>query len=150
MSTPKNIANAALQPLTSTIFLIVLALALVYLILRKLKQTDTTNLDNLEDEIKPNLLTYPESQYIIFADNIEAATAPMFDDEQAIYNVFQKLKNNDDVLKLITSFGRRSFWAGNGYFYNATLNEVLTNQLSTDEIKHLNEILTGNGITIKF
>jgi hypothetical protein len=124
-----------------------IAIIVVYLLARWLKGRSA--IAEIEKDIQPNQLSYAESQYFIFADIIQAATQSITgDNEENIYNVFSQMHTNSDVLQLIVAFGNRTYWGGSGFFYNASLNEVLQTKLSTSEIEHINTILANNQITI--
>jgi hypothetical protein len=89
--------------------------------------------------------SYQNTQYQIFADSISAAMAywgPANTDEEAIRNVFKKMNNNADVLKLIAAFGIRDDWG---------LSKWLTYELSDeDKEKYVNQVLRSKGITYQF
>jgi hypothetical protein len=89
--------------------------------------------------------SYQNTQYQIFADSLSAAMAywgPVNTDEKAIKNVFSKMNNNADVLKLIAAFGIRDDWG---------LSKWLTYELDDDEKeKNVNSILRSKGITYQF
>jgi hypothetical protein len=118
------------------------------------KNTDEIKDAEIDKELKENSLTYPKSQYYTFADTIESASANAGTDENAIFNVFKKLKNNNDFLMLEKAFGRRVytgelFGAQFGmldYSEGDTLNQWLTNELDQDEISDLNKMLSRKGI----
>ena len=51
-------------------------------------------------------LSYPLINYTNWANRIEVALESLYnDDEQAVYEVFSQMQNNDDVLQLQVSFG---------------------------------------------
>jgi hypothetical protein len=89
--------------------------------------------------------SYQNTQYQIFADSLSAAMAywgPVNTDEKAIKNVFSKMNNNADVLKLIAAFGIRDDWG---------LSKWLTYELDDDEKeKNVNSVLRSKGITYQF
>jgi hypothetical protein len=89
--------------------------------------------------------SYQNTQYQIFADSLSAAMAywgPVNTDEKAIKNVFSKMNNNADVLKLIAAFGIRDDWG---------LSKWLTYELDDDEKeKYVNQVLRSKGITYQF
>jgi hypothetical protein len=89
--------------------------------------------------------SYQNTQYLIFADSLSAAMAywgPVNTDEEAIRNVFKKMNNNADVLKLIAAFGIRDDWG---------LSKWLTYELDDDaKEKYVNSVLRSKGITYQF
>jgi len=114
---------------------------------------DVDREDALADPNAANL-SYPIINYTNWANRIEVALENLYnDDEDAVYSVFEKMLNNDDVLQLQKSFGTRarSPW-GIGIIggYTGTLSEWLTAQLSENEREHINQLLASNGVTIQF
>lgn len=95
-------------------------------------------------------LSYPESNYGIWADALEQAMYGSGTDEDAIYEIFGKMNNNDDVLMLIVAFGIRK----NAYFFipagSGTLPIWIQDDLKNSEKAKVNEILANNNITIQF
>lgn len=128
--------------ITGIIVLVVIWLAFKWII-------GKSSIDEIRKDLDKTNLSYDEAQYYIYADSIQAATQSMLgDDEQAIYSVFEEMNNSDDVKMLIVAFGNRTYWAGSGFFYNATLNEVLQTVLEQSEIYHINNILSQKSINI--
>ena len=109
-----------------------------------------------EDEAasaNPANLTYPLIQYTLIANSIEVGLEPYNDDEEAVYNAFKKIKNNDDLLQTMTAFGtRKATPLGIGMIggYEGTLSEWITFNLTPSEVQHINQILQSNGVTISF
>jgi hypothetical protein len=85
-------------------------------------------------------LSYPESQYKVFADKLYVAMKGLGTDRDAVYNVFNAMVNKADLMKLITSFGVRD---------GETLAEWMNGEtfLSIDNI---NKILSNKGIDYTF
>jgi hypothetical protein len=104
----------------------------------------------LQKEVKKKPLTYPLSQYKSFADQIEVAGFGLGTDEEAIYSIFRKLKNNADYLALKQAWGkptRKTYdWA---VPLDYTLSQFLRYELSDSEITKLNNILQSKGITYR-
>ena len=99
-------------------------------------------------------LSYPLINYTNWANRIEVALESLYnDDEQAVYEVFSQMQNNDDVLQLQVSFGIRANtpW-GLGLIggYTGTLSEWIFAQMNSREISTINQILTDKNITIQF
>lgn len=64
--------------------------------------------------------SYPDSQYINFADALYSAMDGWGTDEEAVQQVFQAMNNDIDVLKLTKAFGTRdgyslSVWIGDDF-----------------------------------
>ena len=112
------------------------------------EKTETKNIEaELETEKKKSALTYPLSQYSTFANIIETAGFDIGTDEDAIYSVFRKLKNNADYLQLKKAWGspnRKIYdW---GFGYNMTLPQYIRWEMSNNEVKKINAILQSKGI----
>jgi hypothetical protein len=72
-------------------------------------------------------------------------------DEEAIYSVFTDVKNDEDFNNLVVKFGTKKI--DGGWFrsdFKGNLRSVIKNELSEAEIKFLNEILQGNGVSKQF
>ncbi len=102
------------------------------------------------DDIKPDQLTHPKSQYLVFADAIQAACQGFGTNEAAIFEIFRQMYTDSDVLELIRAWGTRTYGDLSGIAYNATLSEVLTYEFNSNEIAQLNAILEEKRITIRF
>jgi hypothetical protein len=68
-------------------------------------------------------------------------------DEQAIYDVFNLMKNNIDVALLIKAFGKRRVEFST---QDQELGAHLSNDLDSSEITKINNILSSKGITYRF
>ncbi len=106
--------------------------------------------DERELESEGETATYMDQQYKGFADSIYSARIAnnlLGTDEDVIYSVFKKMKNNLDVAKLITAFGSRrlsySFTSGN-------LGGFLNDELDQDELNIINTDLRSKGIKYQF
>lgn len=97
--------------------------------------------------IKPS---YPDSQYLSWAEKLQYALNYLNTDEDAVYSVFEKLKNQADLNKLITAFGVRPIEVFIFITQDVTLSEAMTMQMDTDEIKKVNGILAKKGINFNF
>lgn len=88
----------------------VVALYLLYHFLNDDDKSGGTTQDMEFDESK---LTYPENQYKIFADGIEAAIwgtsfiASWWEDDEAIASILKQMRTKEDVYQLITEYGVR-------------------------------------------
>lgn len=102
--------------------------------------------DELASAVKANPLSYDYSTYVSLADKLETAMNGFGDDEEAIYNVFTRMKSKADVLKLIEVFGNRIYvlWMAHPLTY------WLSGKLTADEIQHINDILSRNNIDFSF
>jgi len=111
------------------------------------RKKNTNIIDELDEEVKKQKLTYPPSQYDNFASIIETACFDLGTDEQAIYQVFNRLKTNGDFLALAKEWGNptRRFYE---YFVpmDLTLVQMLRYDMSDGECQVVNRILAKKGI----
>ena len=93
-------------------------LFLAYIIYKKITSQETTQEDtqkllkkelDLEQARLKNLkLTYPISQYLLFANVLdESMRYGIGDNYKAVVTTLQKMQNNKDVLQLIKAYGNR-------------------------------------------
>jgi len=119
------------------------------------------------DGIKP---TYTDATYQTMANAIFNAIDGRGTDEKAIYRVFQQIVNNADAAKLVLAFGRRTYdepLGGGERNYNnpvtfglklitgglqdkrtANLIEALNEDLDSEELARVRQILKINGVTV--
>jgi hypothetical protein len=97
--------------------------------------------------------TYPDSQYYDFADVLESAMENAGTDEESIYSVFRKIKNDKDFLYLKKAFGKRTYsgelFGGLTSLVDPTedsLEQWLQKELSSEELTKVNKILSNNGV----
>jgi hypothetical protein len=92
--------------------------------------------------------SYSSATYSQLADKIYSAVMYTWGtDEQAIYDVFNLMKNNIDVALLIKAFGKRRLEFST---QDAELGAHLSNDLDSTEIAKINSILSSKGITYRF
>ena len=99
---------------------------------------------------KTQNLSYPISQYQIFAGSLYDAFQGTGTDEARIKSVFSQMKNNLDVLKLIEVYGTRD---GGSYFWTPkmTLIEQIPYDMENSEIEtYVNAPLRAKSITYQF
>jgi hypothetical protein len=107
-----------------------------------------------EKEQEPKVkLTYKPSQYITWADKMQDAFQMNWlnaTDEEAIYSILRNLKNNNDWLELMKSYGKRTYYDPTSFTYilgkDINLLTALQLELSTGEKNKSNTILKNNGI----
>ena len=101
----------------------------------------------LQTEIKKTPLSYGASQYATFANNIQEAGYDIGTDEEAIYSVFRKMKNNADYLALLKAWGKptRTVYEW-GVGRKKTLSQFLHSEMSASEIAKINTILANNKV----
>lgn len=114
------------------------------------KKEDKDIVSELEKESKKKPASYPASQFKTFANGIETAGFDVGTDEDAIYNIFRKLKNNTDYLMLLTAWGKPNRTVYDwGIGRKMTLPQYLRYELDNTEIKKVNTILQSKGITYR-
>lgn len=101
---------------------------------------DQDRLDEMDDRVDFNNLTYTSDTYQRYADKIQQAIG-WWTNEARIYDVFNDMETNDDVEKLIAAFGRRE---------SGTLSDWLYKGLDTGEVNDINKILKTKNIGYKF
>ena len=105
-----------------------------------------------ENEKDENVkLTYKPSQYLTWADGLQGAFDPGWldgTDEQTIYAIMKKLKNNNDWLELQKAYGTRDYSSNFSGFPSKKISLVkaLNEELDGDEKKYINIIFANRGI----
>ena len=99
--------------------------------------------NDLNKRIDKSNLSYGESQYKVYAQKLLDAMDCWGTDEDAIYEVFKKMNNIDDILQLQIAFSDVED-------ENSTLSEWLHDDLSSSEMKQLNAIIAERSIEYSF
>lgn len=107
----------------------------------------------VENSIDSSALTYKDADYLTMANSLEAYLADTRAgwagvDEDGIFNIMKKMKNNSDVAKLITAFGKRSLrkrWQTKTAEYD--LPSALAYFLDQGERDEIEKIFKENGVT---
>lgn len=142
-SAPKSLQESIFQkPLT---WLIITGVALYFgsKAIKSLKtnkdlQAASQDVSDLE---KTQVASYTEGQYNIWAQQLLGAMSGLGTDEDAIFRVFNFMKNDLDVAKLVKAFGVRD---------NESLSEWLAGDLSNTDIQKINTILKNKKIKYQF
>jgi len=109
---------------------------------------DNANKDIIDAQKAGQVASYPLGTYSQLADKIYSAVMYTWGtDEQAIYDVFNQMKNNLDVALLIKAFGKRRVEFST---LDQELGAHLSNDLDSTEINKINNILSSKGINYKF
>lgn len=87
--------------------------------------------------------TYTDSQYNSFADQLYFAMKGAGTDEDSVFSVMGKMKNDLDVIELERKYGLRPDMWGNQY----NLQQWLRGDLGSSDIQRLNSLLSSKGIT---
>lgn len=103
--------------------------------------------------IDSSVLTYNDADYLTMANALESYLADTRAgwagvDEDGIFNIMEKMKNNSDVAKLITAFGKRNLrkrWQTKTDEYD--LPSALAYFLDQGERDEIEEIFETNGVT---
>ncbi len=101
-------------------------------------------LEKKQDEVESfthTTQTYPDSYYVAFADQLESAMRGLRTDEETVYVIMGKIKNDVDYLKLNSAFGTRS---------KQNLTRWIHGDFSERDIKKINTILKNNGVSMGF
>jgi hypothetical protein len=142
----------------------------IYLNARKKREIQTANKAALmaETEIKGLeqqgvKATYTNSQYESFAQTLNEAMNGCGTNEESIYEVFRKIKNEIDIRKLISTFGVRFYrpcevtqpisyfrYQFNNEAFGGSLSQMLAYELTSSEIKEINTILKSNNVNYSF
>ena len=83
------------------------------------------------------------------------ATQDAGTDNEAVYAVFRKIKNNADYLQLLKTWGNptRQVYPDWIFFYSTgykmTLPQLLRHDMPSEKIQKINNILAGNGVTYR-
>lgn len=123
-----------------------------YLILRKLGLTQTrleregnTNIaetfTKIDVESQKARATLSESELRAIAAKIKNAWGFINDDEEAVYNAFQRLNNYDDLMLVIRYYGINK---------NKGLEDDITARMSQSEVDKINAILANKNINFNF
>ena len=87
-------------------------------------------------EGRTNKYSYISQQYADFADAIQDAMSGAGTDENAIKNIFSKMKTRDDVLALIDQWGKRSIATPYGWDTDPkTLSQALYYEMSAQDVE---------------
>ena len=159
-----DIKKVIKEKLAANLITIALGGTVAYIIYKKFIQTDekkrgkdeTKNIESELDEAKKKKpLSYPLSQYATFCNVLVTATQDAGTDNEAVYAVFRKIKNNADYLQLLKTWGNptRQVYPDWIFFYSTgykmTLPQLLRHDMPSEKIQKINNILAGNGVTYR-
>lgn len=110
--------------------------------------------DDLKDlkaqGVKPN---FSDTQYEVWAEQLHQAMKYTFTDEDAVYRVFNYLKNDADVIKVVEVYGVRPeigttfvSW----FDTDLTLAQQLQSAMTSSEIVKINNGFRAKGIKFRF
>jgi hypothetical protein len=124
--------------------------ALILIILLRRKTSEQQEATALQTEAgQSGNATYPQSQFYAWANRLEQSMFDIGTDEDAIFSVFNQLRNNADFLALKQAFGVRQYTGGflPGFMSDdLSLEGWIAQEFDSDEINQLNNILRNKGI----
>lgn len=136
------------------------AVTAAVIIVRRTRRKDASKeaLQQIEASVQQENLTYDVAQYIVLADTLEAHLSDnglsgglLGVNQKGVYEVFRKLKTDDDLKRLYTAFGirkfRKQFTIGSRELDMAHAVALL---MTTGEVEKINSILSENGINMRF
>jgi hypothetical protein len=94
-------------------------------------------------------LTHPRSQYQAWANNLyDAFIAGVGTDEDAVYDILNKMSTDCDIRQLIADFGlrRQEF----SFSDDKNLTYFMRDELNASELSYANRILRTKGISFQF
>jgi hypothetical protein len=113
------------------------------------EERDREDEQETQNELDESKLTYTKSQYKDFANTIYTALEEGFtEDEDAIYTVFKRLKNNHDYYQLKLAYGKRLHGIY-GFREAYNLVSAIRRLLNDDECKQINYIMSNRGLTTR-
>ncbi len=125
----------------SIIVIVAFVFGITYLKKYLKKQKSQSIINKLDKDVNVKKLTYPLSYYGIWARDLLNAMKGMGTNEQAIYDIFKKQQNKNDILQLITAFGVED---------GETLTQWIIGELGDDEKATLNRLMNDKNINYQF
>ena len=95
----------------------------------------------LEKEIETNETSFSPTQLNAYATTLFYAMEGVGTNEEKIYSVFEQMKTRSDILALIQAYGIKD---------SMNLNQWISSELTSRELKKLNEIIANNSIDYQF
>lgn len=128
------------------LFILIFVIIMFFVINGAIKKSksDKENKEKIqqyESEIQNDKLSFSNSEYQSMADKVYKAVKGVGTDEDAIFEVFQRIRTNSDVLKLKSVFGVRD---------GMDLDEWIQDDLSDEDIDQINGYLRQRNISITF
>jgi len=91
--------------------------------------------------------TITKTEAVKYASQIKNAWGVLNDDEEAIYTVFNRVRNLADILLIIDAYG---IYRPNAFVTGADLVTDLRKRLGKNELKKINDIISSKGINYQF
>ena len=94
-------------------------------------------------EINENEVSIPKTEMLNLVAKLKTAFGKYGwgTDEDAVYDVFEALNNRSEVLALVNAFG---------VYQEHTLGEWMNEELNSEELEHVQNILASKGIVYTF
>lgn len=151
------------QKVIIAVVAIILVIAAIIVIRRALRpkihpgsnQIATQAQVELEISQSTQAQSYPNSQYAIWADQLEVAMQDAGTDEDVIFNIIGFMNNDKDVLKLVEAFGTRGYngtaiWIPSWFRPQLSLGGFFAEELTVSELETINSKLASKGILYRF
>lgn len=125
---------------------------ILILLFRKRGGAAAAEAQALQTEASQGQATYPNSQFLAWANRLEQAMFDVGTDEDAIFEIFSQLRNNTDFLTLKAAFGVRNYTGGflpGMVSDDLSLDGWIQQELDSSERAELNNILSQRGITYR-
>lgn len=157
--TIKNLAEywRKLGPAGQIILVVLVALAVWYF---KKRLTAVKDVKERQIEQKAELQVYEEQgimpsytqkTYQDAAALLFKAMAGPGTDEETLYKIFTRMKNDRDIMELERAFGlRKSPWSASPFTSPTDLKDWIQSDLSSEDLQQLNAQLSRQGITKRF
>lgn len=138
-----SLSSKQIATVIGVLCVVVLLVWLVSKVKDKIEDSITNNklVDEANAEIDVNKTTLTQSQLNTLSTKIYSALKGAGSDEDAVYAAIEEVQNRTDLLQLIKTFGVKD---------SLTMKEWLYDDLSVDEIAHINNILASKNINYVF
>lgn len=125
------------------LFLVILLIYIISKVKTKIEDAIVHNdlVNEANAEINKNQLTMTNSQFNTLATKLYSAMKGLGTDEEAVFNAFGELGTRSDLEQLLKTYDVKD---------SKTLKEWLYDELSIDDIAHINEILAAKNINYVF
>lgn len=118
------------------------------------KEINTTESEIKDLESGGEKASYPDSQYLSWADSLKQAFDGCGTSTTAVGDIFVKLKNEVDLKKLNVAYGVRTYDACNWTFnfgdFTGTLGQALVNELAPADLQWINKLLRVKKINFQY
>lgn len=125
------------------LFLVILLIYIISKVKTKIEDALVHNdlVNEANAEINKNQLTMTNSQFNTLATKLYSAMKGPGTDEEAVFNAFGELGTRSDLEQLLKTYDVKD---------SKTLKEWLYDELSIDDVAHINEILAAKNINYVF